>query len=121
VSGGSTLAAAVAAESRPLPAPNELDLTRDQLAAQGRVPSELALFFSMAARTVKKLEAPEDAGWYIVRLDEIEAPEIAADDPIVLGTIGQLGQVASNEYVEQFVTALQREVGVERNQAAIDA
>lgn len=121
VSKGSTLAAAVAAETATLPAPQSLNLTRDQLAQQGRVPSQLALFFSMAEGTTKRLEAPSDAGWYVVRLDEIEAPQVAANDPIVLGTLQQLGQVAGNEYLEQFVKAAQREVGVERNQAAIDA
>lgn len=118
---GSTLAQAVAAESKPLPAPQTLNLTRDQLAQQGRVPSQLALFFSMAERTTKRLEAPSDAGWYVVRLDDIETPQVAANDPIVLGTIQQLGQIAGNEYTEQFIRAAQREVGVERNQPAIDA
>lgn len=118
---GSTLAQAVAAESKPLPAPQTLNLTRDQLAQQGRVPSQLALFFSMAERTTKKLEAPSDAGWYVVRLDDIETPQVAANDPIVLGTMQQLGQIAGNEYTEQFIRAAQREVGVERNQPAIDA
>jgi peptidyl-prolyl cis-trans isomerase D len=121
VAQGRSLAEAVAAESKPLPAPQNLDLNREQLARQGRVPSELALFFSMAEGTVKKLEAPGDAGWYVVRLDEIEAPQVAANDPIVLSTLRQLSQTTSNEYVEQFVTAAQREVGVERNQTAIDA
>jgi peptidyl-prolyl cis-trans isomerase D len=121
VSRGGSLAEAVAAERKPLPAPQTLDLNREQLARQGRVPSELALFFSMAEGTVKKLEVPGDAGWYVVRLDEIEAPQVAANDPIVLDTLRQLSQTTSNEYVEQFAAAAQREVGVERNQAAIDA
>jgi peptidyl-prolyl cis-trans isomerase D len=121
VTRGGSLAAAVAAESTPLPAPQQLDLNRQQLAERGRVPSELALFFSMAEGTVKKLEAPGHAGWYVVRLDDIAAPQVAADDPLVLATMQQLAQLSSEEYVEQFVGAAQREVGVERNQAAIDA
>ena len=56
-----------------------------------------------------------------MRLDDIVAPQVAANDPIVLGSMQQLGQVTGTEYVEQFVRAAQREVGVERNQAAIDA
>ena len=121
VARGTRLAAAVAAESRPLPPARNLDLNREQLAAMGGVPSELALFFSMAEGTVKKLEGPADAGWYVVRVDEIDAPQVARNDPLVLGTLRQLGQVTSNEYLEQFVNAAKREVGVERNQAAIDA
>jgi peptidyl-prolyl cis-trans isomerase D len=121
VTQGRSLAEAVAAETRPLPAPQNVDLNREQLARQGRVPSELALFFSMAEGTVKKLEAPSDAGWYVIQLSQIEAPQIAANDPIVLDTLRQLSQATSNEYVEQFVNAAQDEVGVERNQAAVDA
>ena len=121
VAKGGTLAAALAAESKPLPAVRAISLNREQLAQQGRVPSELALFFSMAQGTTKKLEGPAQAGWYVVQLDKVEAPQVAANDPIVLATLRQLSQVTSNEYIEQFVSAAQREVGVERNQAAIDA
>jgi peptidyl-prolyl cis-trans isomerase D len=123
VARGSSLAEAVAAESRPLAAPETLSVTRDQLAAQaqGGVPSQLALFFSMAERTTKKLQGPADAGWYVVRLDDIEAPQVARDDPIVLATMRQLGPTTSNEYIVQFAKAAQREVGVERNPTAIDA
>lgn len=118
---GSTLAAAVAAEERTLPAPETINLTREQLARQGQVPPSLALFFSMAQGTVKKLEAADDAGWYVVQLAEIEAGAIEQNDPLVLATLQQLGRVSGEEYVRQFVKAAQREVGVERNQAAIDA
>ena len=118
---GRSLAAAVAEEDRPLPAPQDLALNREELGRLGRVPSQMALFFSMAQGTVKKLEAPGDAGWYVVRLDKVEAPQVAANDPIVLATLQQLAQVSGEEYVRQFVGAAQREVGVERNAAAIAA
>jgi len=121
VAQGRSLAEAVAAEDKPVPAVQSIDLNREQLAQQGRVPSELALFFSMAEGTVKKLEAPSDAGWFVVQLSDVEAPQVAANDPIVLATLQQLSQVTSNEYIEQFVSAAEREVGVERNQTAIDA
>src|SRR5690606_20756389 len=121
VTKGSTLAAAVAAENKGLPTPQTLNLNREQLAQQGRVPAELALFFSMARGTVKKLEASGDAGWHVVRLDSIDAPQIAGNDPIVASTMRELGQASGTEYVDQFVKAAQREVGVERNDAAIRA
>ena len=75
----------------------------------------------MAQGTTKKLEAPADAGWFVVHLDDVEAPTVAADDPIVVATLRQLSQATSNEYIEQFVGAAKREIGVERNQTAIDA
>jgi len=116
---GTPLAAAVAAENRPLPPPETINLTREQLARQGRVPPSLALFFSMAEGTVKKLAAGNDGGWYVVQLANIEAGQIAANDPLVYATLQQLGRVSGDEYLQQFVKATQREVGVERNEAAI--
>jgi peptidyl-prolyl cis-trans isomerase D len=118
---GTSLAEAISAEERTLPAPQSLALGREELGQLGDVPANLALFFSMAAGTVKKLEAPQDGGWYIVQLDEIEPGEVAANDPIVIATLRQLGTVTGEEYIQQFVKAAEREVGVERNQAAIDA
>jgi peptidyl-prolyl cis-trans isomerase D len=118
---GGSLAAAVAAEQRSLPAPETINLTREQLARQGQVPPSLALFFSMAAGTVKKLEAADDAGWYVVQLSEIEAGQVQPNDPLVFATLQQLGRVSGEEYVQQFVGAVQREVGVERNETAIKA
>jgi peptidyl-prolyl cis-trans isomerase D len=118
---GSSFADAFAAEKRQLPAPQAVDFNREELGRQGQVPPTLALFFSMAARTTKKLEAPSDQGWYVLRLDTIEPGQVAANDPMVIDTLRQLGSVAGEEYVEQFIKAAQREVGVERNEAAIKA
>ena len=102
-----------------MPPPETINLTREQLARQGRVPPSLALFFSMAEGTVKKLAAGNDNGWYVVQLSNIESGQIAANDPQVYNTLQQLGRVAGDEYLQQFVKAAQREVGVERNEAAI--
>lgn len=118
---GTELTAAVAAERTNLPPVQNIDLNREELSRAGRIPPSMALFFSMAEGTVKKLEAPDDAGWYVVQLDEVEAGEVAADDPIQLATLRQLGQVTGAEYVEQFIKAAQGEVGVERNEPAIAA
>lgn len=118
---GTSFAAALAAENRALPAPQTANFNREELGRLGNVPPTLALFFSMAARTAKKLEAPQDQGWYVVQLDTIEPGTVAPNDPIVIDTLRQLGSVVGEEYAEQFVKAAQREVGVERNEAAITA
>jgi peptidyl-prolyl cis-trans isomerase D len=116
---GTALAAAVAAETRPLPPPQPIDLTREQLARQGQVPPSLALFFSMAEGTVKRLEAPDEAGWYVIQLADIEAGKVTVNDQLVFATAQQLGRVSGEEYVRQFVNAIQNDVGVERNETAI--
>jgi peptidyl-prolyl cis-trans isomerase D len=119
---GSRLAEAVAAEKKPgVPAVESINLNREQLASQGQVPSSLALFFSMAQGTEKKLEAPGEAGWYVVRLDKVEPGKVETGDPLIASTLRQLGQVTGDEYAAQFVAAAQREVGVKRNENAIRA
>ena len=118
---GQSLAAAVAAEQANLPAPEQIDMGREQLAQLGRAPPALALFFSMAEGTVKRLEGASDSGWFVARLDDISVPEIAADDPLIDGTRRELAQLYGDEYAEQFVRAAMAEMGAEKNQAAIDA
>ena len=85
----------------------------------GRVIPPLALLFSMAERTTKKLEAPNNGGWFVVRLDDIEPGRLAANDPLVAALQREMGVVTGREYAEQFRRALRKEVGVERNPAAL--
>lgn len=120
VAKGQDLAAAIAAETVTLPAIDRVDLTREQLLQQNqRVPAALALMFSMARNSVKKLEAPSDAGWFVVALDQIEPGRIEPADPLVRQAVAGLGQALGREYGEALRTAIREEVGVERNPEAI--
>lgn len=119
---GTALPAAMRAENAALTDLDAIDMSREQLAQTGqRVPPPLALLFSMAQGTSKKLEAPGNAGWLLVQLDRIETGTIAKDDPVFAQAKRELGQTLGQEYAAQLRTALRGEVGVERNQAAIDA
>ncbi len=118
-----TLAAAMRAEEKDLPPADAINLTREQLAAnqQQQVPPPLALLFSMAEGTSKRLEAPQNAGWFVVSLTDIEAGTISNDDPIFAQTKRELSQSISREYSDQLRTGIRQEVGVERNEDAIEA
>ena len=119
---GQTLAQAVAAETAVLPSVDAINMTREQLAAQGqRIPPPLALLFSMATNSVKKLEAPSDAGWFVVTVEEIEPGKIAPGDPIVAQASQSLGQVMGREYGDALRAAIRKDVGIERNREAIAA
>ena len=98
---------------------NPVDATRQAVVESGRVIPPLALLFSMAERTTKKLEAPNNGGWFVVRLDDIEPGRLAANDPLVAALQREMGPVTGREYAEQFRRALRKEVGVERNPAAL--
>lgn len=122
VAGGQTLAAALAKEGVKLPPPDTIDMDREQLAKLGqKVPPVMALMFSMAEGTVKRLEAPNDNGWFVVKLEDIVPGKLAADDPLIARSAQQLAQAAGEEYAEQFTKAASKDVGVERNKDAIEA
>ena len=119
---GQPLAAAMAAEKVALPAIDSVNMTRGELVAQGqRVPPPLALLFSMAKNSVKRLEAAGDAGWYVVTVDRIEPGTIAPNDPLLAQAGASLGQLLSREYGDALRAAIRREAGIERNAEAIAA
>ena len=123
VAKGSTLAAAIAAEKKSLPGIEQINLTREDIARQReqRIPPPLALMFSMAQNTTKRLDAGNDMGWFVVDLDTITVGTIAKDDPLVAAAVRELGPALGQEYVAQMRGAMRDELGVERNQTAIDA
>lgn len=122
VAKGQDLTAAIAAEKAALPAIQTVRMTRGELVQQGqRVPPPLALLFSMARDSVKRLEAPQDAGWYVVTVDDIVPGKIAPTDPLLAQASASLGQVLGREYGDALRAAIRKEAEVERNAEAITA
>lgn len=100
-----------------------INLSREELLSQsqGRVPSAVVLLFSMAQGSTKVLEDQNGLGWYVINLDEISVGEIDANDPVLEQTREQLSNALANEYAAQLSRAVREEVGVERNDDAIEA
>ena len=121
VQDGTTLAAAMSAEKVKLPSPDSVNLTREQLGQAQQVPPPLALMFSMAEGTTKRLEAPRNAGWFVVRLDNIEAGTLEKDAPQFAQAHAELSQTMAREYSDQLRKSIQTVVGVEKNETAIAA
>lgn len=122
VQGGQTVAAAMAKEGvAQLPPPDKINMNREELGKLGKVPPVMALMFSMAEGTVKRLEAPNDNGWFVVKLDDIEPGALAKDDPRIAIASKELAQTSAQEYGEQMAKAAAKEVGVKKNKDAIEA
>ncbi|KQN40374.1 hypothetical protein ASG37_00750 [Sphingomonas sp. Leaf407] len=120
VNGGTPLSAAVAQAGVRLPAPRPVTASRQQLAQLGgQVPPALSLLFAMAPKKARITAAPDGTGWLVVYLDGIQRGDASADKAAIAGVGRELGQIGGNEYAEQFVEAVKREVGVKRNDAAI--
>ncbi len=123
VSGGTPLAQALAAENKPAIEREQVDLKRRDLMARrgSNVPAPLVLMFSMAQGSAKKLEAAQNLGWYIVDLAEIATDPVESEPGLVAQTRRSLAPALSQEYRAQVTAAIRKEVGVERNEPAIEA
>lgn len=75
----------------------------------------------MAEGTTKKLEGRNKGGFYIVDLVNVTMEDIAEDDPLIAQARRQMGSLLGDEYADQLRIAMRKELGVERNQSAIDA
>jgi len=124
VRGGMTLDAALAAENKSGFERQPIDLERRQLLAQGqnqRIPPPLVLMFSMAKGTVKSLEGPRNAGWYVVSLENITTLPLDKEQGLIAQTRQQLGGALADEYRQQATVAMRKELGVTQNAEAIAA
>ncbi len=121
VARGADLASAMRAEQTALPPVENIRLGREQLAELGQLPAPLALLFSMAEGSVKRLPDAGNEGWFVVSLSDIVTPELAPSDPIIGATLSQFEGVLGDEYVAQFIAAVRQQVGVERNEPAYQA
>jgi peptidyl-prolyl cis-trans isomerase D len=123
VRAGTPLAQAMAAENKPGFEREAIDLERRELLArqQGRLAPPLVLLFSMAEGTVKPLEGPRDLGWYVVALEDISTLPLDQEGQLVAQTRQQLGGALTEEYRAQAIAAMRKELGVTRNDKAIEA
>ncbi|USU09446.1 SurA N-terminal domain-containing protein [Sphingomonadaceae bacterium OTU29MARTA1] len=120
VNKGTPLAQTLASSGRTLPPVQPASATRAQLtSAQGDVQPALALMFSMAKGNAKLLEAPNNAGWMIVKLDTIIPGNAAGTPEAVAGARGSIARIVGREYAEQFARAVRNAVGVKTDAAAL--
>ena len=118
---GMSIAQAIRETGVRAPAPQSVDISRGDLASQqGKVPPAVAMLFSMKQGSAKLLSAPNDAGYFVVKLDKIEPKDASKDnDELVAGTQQGLGSVIGNELADEFSRAVRGKVGVKQNPQAI--
>ena len=121
IEGGATFAEAVAAEEGNLPAPETLRLNRRELVEQGQLSLASILFFSMAEGSTKPVELADVSTWFVVQLNEIDLPEIDSEDARFAETRQQILASLGEEYVAQFVSAMQGSLEAETNDVAVEA
>ncbi len=117
VNGGAPLARAVAGTGATI---QQVESSRAELSRNPRgAPPPLALMFSMPQNTAKTLEAPNNGGWYVVRLDRIQSGDARGNPAILQAARAEIGRAVGNEYVQQFARAARNAVGVRTDAGAL--
>jgi len=122
INAGTPAATAFSGAGMPLPPVEPVNARRLEISQGGQqVPPPLAMMFSMKAGTAKLLAAPNNAGWFVVNVATTEAGDAATNPALVQATRAQFGEIAGQEYAEQFTRAVQKQIEVERDADAIAA
>lgn len=100
-----------------------IDIARRDLLAnqQQRVPPPVVLMFSMAQGSAKLLEDSNEQGWFVIDLETIQTEDLEEGSTVIEQTMAQLSPALAGEYNAQLSRAIREEIGVERNDEAIEA
>lgn len=105
-----------------LPAPEQTKVRRIQLAQMGgNVPPALAMMFSLAQGRSRMVADPQGRGFIIVKVTRIIPGDVTLQPGLVAQLQSEFAQPLQSEYAEQFARAMAADVGVKRDDEAIEA
>lgn len=117
---GAALTAAMSGAGKPLPPVRPIEATRAQLAANPRgAPPPLVLMFSMARGSAKMLEAPNNTGWFVIKLDDVTPGDARGKANVISAARNDIARTVGREYAQQFAKAMRDAVGVKTDPAAV--
>lgn len=120
--GTASLVDAVKAAGLALPPVQPIAARRIQVGqAQGNTAAALKALFKGGAGSARTVANPQGGGFFVVKVDKV-VPGNALLDPGLIGQVrSELGQAAAQDYAEEFVADLKRDLKVKRNDNAIQA
>jgi peptidyl-prolyl cis-trans isomerase D len=121
VASGQSLGQALAALNVRLPAPQTIAGTRGELRQEGKLPPPLILLFSMKNGTAKTLAAPNNAGWFVVQLSDVQKGDATGNKELLANASNEITSLLRQEHAAQFVNAALKSAGVKRNDGALTA
>ena len=122
VAHGTALAQAAKESGAPLPPAQPLAARRLQIAmSQNPVPEPIKVLFSLSEGKSRMVADPQGRGFFVVKVNKV-VPGNAALQPSLVGQMQtELQQGVSQDYAEEFLAAIRKELGVKRNDSAIQA
>lgn len=87
----------------------------------GRIAPPMEALFSLRAGANSVVPLEGNQGFLVVRLDNIKQNDPNETPQLIQSTAAGLSNVLGGEYAMQFLTAIQKELGITRNEAALAA
>lgn len=120
VNAGAPIARAFVDAGVRLGAPRPITAKRLEVArANQQIPPPIQMLFSLPEGRARMLQAPQNAGFFVVHLTDIVPGDAAASPGLIEATRTQFSQIAGQEYVEQFLGAIRKSRKIVRDQEGI--
>jgi peptidyl-prolyl cis-trans isomerase D len=121
-SAGVSVADALKSTGLPIPAARPISARRIQIAAaQGPVSPVLKMLFSLRTGQSRMGTAPQGGGFFVVKVGKVTPGNAIIAPNLITQVQSELGRAASNDYAEEFLNAVKRQLRVRRNTSAIEA
>ena len=121
-SGNVSLAEAIKSIGVNLPPTRPIAARRIQMTdQQGNTPPALKILFSTGAGSSRMAPNPQGGGFFVVKVDKIIPGNASAQPGLISQVTGQLSQAASQDYAQEFLADLKRDMKAKRNESAIEA
>lgn len=119
---GVSLAQAMSAAGIPLEAPRPVNARRIQLEqTPPAVIAPMRMLFTLGVGKTRQVAVPQANSIALVRVSKIIPGNVVGQPALIARVQSQFQQGASQEYAQQFLNAIQAQVGIKRNDTAIDA
>ena len=120
-SAGMSITDALKGVGIPISAARPVNARRIQIAtAQGPVSPVLKMLFTLSAGK-SSLGALPEGGFFVVKVGKITPGNAVAAPNLITQVQGELNQATSQDYAEEFVAAIKRQLKIKRNESAIEA
>jgi len=118
--GNVSIADAIKSLGIAIPPSRPIAARRIQIAdAQGNVPPALKILFSAAPGRSRMAANPTGGGFFVVKVNKI-TPGNALMSPGLIGQVqGELSQAAAQDYAQQFLADLKKQLKAKRNESAV--
>ena len=121
-SAGMSLADALKGVGAAVPPARPMTARRIQIAtAQGPVSPALKMLFSLSVGKSSVAAIPQGGGFFVVKVAKITPGNAITQPNLITQMQNELGQASSQDYAEEFIAAIKRQLKVKRNNSAIEA